>query len=136
MDYKKLLDIAKNASLNTYSPYSNFPVGAALITKDNKVYKGCNIENASFGLTNCAERTCLFTAYTDGIKKEDILALAIYSPLNHFVSPCGACRQVMVELLLPECEVVLGYADNSNIKVVTVKDLMPFSFSSEDLKND
>lgn len=136
MDYKLLLDKAKEASLNTYSPYSKFPVGAAIITKDNKIYKGCNIENASYGLTNCAERTCLFTAYADGVRKEDILAIAIYSPIDHFVPPCGACRQVMVELLTSDCLVLLGYKDNKNIKVCNVKELMPLSFSSEDLEND
>ena len=107
MDINKLIKEATDASKNTYSPYSNFPVGAALLTKDNKIYKGCNVENASFGLTNCAERTCMFTAYADGVKKQDIVAIAIYSPKDHMVSPCGACRQVMVELLPMDCKVYL-----------------------------
>ena len=131
-----LLNEAKKASENTYSPYSMFPVGAALITKDNKIYKGCNVENASFGLTNCAERTCMFTAYADGVRKQDIVALAIYSPKEHMVSPCGACRQVMVELLPLDCDIYLGYGNNSNVVKTTVKELMPLLFSSEDLKND
>lgn len=134
MDYKLLLLEAKKASENTYSPYSHFPVGAALITKQNKIYKGCNVENASFGLTNCAERTCMFTAYADGVKKEDIEAIAIYTPQDHAVFPCGACRQVMVELLLPECKVVIGYKDNEDIVISNVGELMPFSFTSEELK--
>ena len=133
MDINKLIKEATNASKNTYSPYSNFPVGAALLTKDNKIYKGCNIENASFGLTNCAERTCMFTAYADGVKKEDIVAIAIYSPKDHMVSPCGACRQVMVELLPMDCKVYLAYNDNKDIYETTVKELMPLIFSSEDL---
>ena len=133
MDINKLIKEATNASKNTYSPYSNFPVGAALLTKDNKIYKGCNIENASFGLTNCAERTCMFTAYADGVKKEDIVAIAIYSPKDHMVSPCGACRQVMVELLPMDCKVYLAYNDNKDIYETTVKELMPLTFSSEDL---
>ena len=133
MDINKLIKEATNASKNTYSPYSNFPVGAALLTKDNKIYKGCNIENASFGLTNCAERTCMFTAYADGVKKQDIVAIAIYSPKDHMVSPCGACRQVMVELLPMDCKVYLAYNDNKDIYETTVKELMPLTFSSEDL---
>ena len=133
MDINKLIKEATNASKNTYSPYSNFPVGAALLTKDNKIYKGCNIENASFGLTNCAERTCMFTAYADGVKKQDIVAIAIYSPKDHMVSPCGACRQVMVELLPMDCKVYLAYNDNKDIYETTVKELMPLIFSSEDL---
>ena len=133
MDINKLIKEATDASKNTYSPYSNFPVGAALLTKDNKIYKGCNIENASFGLTNCAERTCMFTAYADGVKKQDIVAIAIYSPKDHMVSPCGACRQVMVELLPMDCKVYLAYNDNKDIYETTVKELMPLTFSSEDL---
>ena len=133
MDINKLIKEATNASKNTYSPYSNFPVGAALLTKDNKIYKGCNVENASFGLTNCAERTCMFTAYADGVKKQDIVAIAIYSPKDHMVSPCGACRQVMVELLPMDCKVYLAYNDNKDIYETTVKELMPLTFSSEDL---
>lgn len=133
MDINKLIKEATDASKNTYSPYSNFPVGAALLTKDNKIYKGCNVENASFGLTNCAERTCMFTAYADGVKKQDIVAIAIYSPKDHMVSPCGACRQVMVELLPMDCKVYLAYNDNKDIYETTVKELMPLTFSSEDL---
>lgn len=133
MDIERLLLEAKNASKNTYSPYSSFPVGASLITKNNKIYKGCNIENASYGLTNCAERTCMFSAYADGIRKDDIVAIAIYSPKDHMVSPCGACRQVMVELLPLDCKVYLTYNDNKDVYETTVRELMPLTFSSEDL---
>lgn len=133
MDINRLIKEATDASKNSYSPYSNFPVGAALLTKDNKIYKGCNVENASFGLTNCAERTCMFTAYADGVKKQDIVAIAIYSPKDHMVSPCGACRQVMVELLPMDCKVYLAYNDNKDVYETTVKELMPLTFSSEDL---
>ena len=107
MDKKQLAKLALEASLNSYSPYSHFPVGASLVTKDGKTYKGCNIENASYGLTNCAERTCLFTAYADGIKKEDIKAFCVYSKNEAMVAPCGACRQVMVELLPVDCKFIL-----------------------------
>ena len=132
MDYKLLIEKAKEASLNTYSPYSSFPVGAALLTKDNKIYKGANIENASFGLTNCAERTCLFSAYTDGVRKQDIIALAIYTPTQKLTAPCGACRQVMVELLGGNCKIILAN-EIGKVEEYSVKDLMPLAFTSEDL---
>ena len=135
MDYSKLIEIARKASENTYSPYSNFPVGASLVTKDGKYYHGCNIENASFGLTNCAERTCMFSAYADGVRKQDIVALCVYSPKEHLVSPCGACRQVMVELLDENCPIILAYEENKSYET-TVKDLFPLMFTSEDLEND
>ena len=132
MDYKLLIEKAKEASLNTYSPYSSFPVGAALLTKDNKIYKGANIENASFGLTNCAERTCLFSAYTDGVRKQDIIALAIYTPTQKLTAPCGACRQVMVELLEENCKIILANKIGK-VEEYSVKDLVPLAFTSEDL---
>ena len=132
MDYKLLIEKAKEASLNTYSPYSSFPVGAALLTKDNKIYKGANIENASFGLTNCAERTCLFSAYTDGVRKQDIIALAIYTPTQKLTAPCGACRQVMVELLEENCKIILAN-EIGKVEEYSVKELMPLAFTSEDL---
>ena len=135
MDYSKLVEIARKASENTYSPYSNFPVGASLVTKDGKYYHGCNVENASYGLTNCAERTCMFSAYADGVRKQDIVALCVYSPKEHLVSPCGACRQVMVELLDENCPIILAYEENKSYET-TVKELFPLMFTSEDLEND
>ncbi len=136
IDFHELMNNAKDAAKNSYSPFSRFAVGAAVITPSGKIYKGCNVENASFGLTNCAERTCMFTAYADGVKKEDIEAIAIYTPQDHAVFPCGACRQVMVELLSPECKVIIGYKDNEDIVISSVSELIPFSFTSEELKND
>ena len=132
---EKLICAAKKASENSYSPYSLFPVGAALLTKDGKIYLGCNVENASFGLTNCAERTCLFSAYTDGIRKDDIVAMCVYSPKNHIVSPCGACRQVMVELLNADCQIILACGSNEVVNT-TVKELMPLMFTKGDLNDD
>ena len=136
MDYSKLVVLARKASENAYSPYSNFPVGASLVTKDGKYYHGCNVENASFGLTNCAERTCLFSAYADGVRKDDIVAICVYSPKEHLISPCGACRQVMVELLNEDCEVFLSYGKDNYTYVTNVKELFPLMFTSEDLEND
>ena len=132
---ERLILEAKKASKNAYIPYSNFPVGASIKTKDGKYYFGCNIENASYGLTNCAERTCLFSAYASGVKKEDIIMMCIYSPKNHLVSPCGACRQVMSELLPSNCEIILAYGEN-NVMHTTMKELLPLSFTSEDIDND
>ena len=132
MDKKLLIEKARQASLNTYSPYSHVPVGAAIITKSGKYYQGANIENASFGLTNCAERSCLFAAYTDGVRKDDILALAIFTPTDKATSPCGACRQVMVELLNENCPVLLA-CNKDEVVESTVKELMPLAFTEKDL---
>ncbi len=136
MDILELIETAKKASLKAYAPYSRFAVGASLLTKNGQYYFGCNIENASYGLSNCAERTCLFTAYANGIKKEEIIAFCVYSPKEHIISPCGACRQVMAELLPLNCPIVLAYGKNGEYQKTTVKELLPLSFTNEDLKND
>ncbi|MCQ2739115.1 MAG: cytidine deaminase [bacterium] len=95
IDYKLLMDRAKAASQNSYSPFSRFAVGAAVLTSDGEIYEGCNIENSSFGMTICAERCAIFKAVSDG--KRELLAVAIYSPNADSCYPCGACRQVMYE---------------------------------------
>lgn len=136
MDKNVLVKLAYEASLNSYSPYSNFPVGAALVTKDGKVFQGCNVENASYGLTNCAERTCLFTAFAAGIRKEDIDSFALYSKNESMVAPCGACRQVMVELLPVDCKIYIAYGKDFKVFETTLEELVPFAFSKEDLNND
>ena len=134
MNKQELIDKALMAMKNAYAPYSNFKVGAALVTKDGKVYKGCNVENASYGLTNCAERTCLFSAVADGVKKEDIVAFCVYTKNETLASPCGACRQVMEELLPKDCKIYIAYGKDVNIYETSMKELLPLSFSSEDLK--
>ena len=88
---------AKEACNNSYSPYSHFQVGACLVMKDGSYVIGCNVENASYGLANCAERSALFSAYSNGYRKDDILEIVVMSK-NRF-SPCGACRQVITELM-------------------------------------
>lgn len=95
IDYKQLMDLAKEASKFSYSPFSRFAVGAAVLTSNGKIFQGCNVENSSFGLTNCAERTAIFKAVSEGEKI--ILAVAIYSPNSDSCYPCGACRQVLYE---------------------------------------
>ncbi|ADD01742.1 cytidine deaminase [Thermoanaerobacter mathranii subsp. mathranii str. A3] len=130
-DYEKLIELAKEAREKAYVPYSHFKVGACVLTEDGKTYQGCNIENASYGLTNCAERTALFSAYANGERK--LKAIAVVADTEGPVSPCGACRQVMMELGGEDMVVVL-----SNMKgdyaVVTVKDLLPGAFTSKDLE--
>ena len=132
MKNKSLLKYALEALNNSYSPYSNYKVGAAVLLKNGKIVKGTNIENASFGLTNCAERSALFTTYGLGYRKEDILGIAIASLSSEPSSPCGACRQVISELMDQDAFVVYGN-DIDVVYEMTVKDLLPGAFSKENL---
>ncbi len=129
MDKEELMKYAMQAQKNAYAPYSKFKVGAALLLKDGKVILGCNVENASYGLTNCAERTAIFSALAQGYKKEDFADLAIYSSSNPPASPCGACRQVMVELMSPNAKIYMGNA--KELVETTVLELMPLAFDKE-----
>lgn len=129
---KLLIREAILAKVNSYSPYSNFRVGAAALLKDGTVIKGANIENASYGLSNCAERSCLFSVYSQGFTKDDIVGFAISSDASEFTYPCGACRQVMIELLNETVSVFL-INGKEEVKEVKVKRLMPFAFSGDDL---
>ena len=130
---KMLMDAARQARKNAYTPYSNFKVGAALLLKDGSIITGCNIENSSYGLCNCAERTALFKAYSEGYRSEDIVLMAIAADTLGPVSPCGACRQVMSELLKPDTKVCLTNLKEDE-KIMTVSELLPYSFSGDDLK--
>ena len=121
---------AKEACNNSYSPYSHFQVGACLVMKDGNFVIGCNVENASYGLTNCAERSALFSAYSNGYKKEDILEIVIMSK-NRF-SPCGACRQVSTELMNQDAICTISDMDG-NYYQMKVSELLPNSFNEEDL---
>ena len=107
IDFNLLMDRAKEASKTSYSPFSRFAVGAAVLASSGKIYEGCNVENSSFGLTICAERCAIFKAVSEGEK--EILTVAIYSPNADSCYPCGACRQVMFEF----------QGDNEEIAVVT-----------------
>ena len=104
MTDKELVALAKEAMEHAYVPYSHFKVGAALLTKDGRVFKGCNIENASYGATNCAERTAIFKAVSEGYREFD--AIAIVASSGDYASPCGICRQVLFEFL-PDGKVIL-----------------------------
>lgn len=109
IDYELLMNKAKEASKNSYSPFSRFAVGAAVLTGNDKIYQGCNVENSSFGMTICAERCAIFKAVSEGEK--EIKAVAIYSPNSDSCYPCGACRQVMYEF----------EGDNDELMVITEK---------------
>lgn len=120
----ELFDYAVQASRLSYSPYSKFPVGAAILTSDGRVFTGCNVENRSFGLTNCAERTAMFNAVTEGATK--IEAVAIATPKSEYpVGPCGACRQVLTEFGEGGVPVIFG-PKLGNLKKTTLGELYPF----------
>lgn len=126
----ELVEEAKKAREYAYVPYSKFKVGAALLTKDGKVYRGCNIENAAYSLCNCAERTALFKAYSEGDR--EYVALAVIADTFRPVPPCGACRQVIFELCPPNMKVILANVKGDTMEL-TVKELLPGAFSAEDL---
>lgn len=129
--YEKILTQAFIAMDNAYAPYSNYHVGACVHTKDDKYILGANIENASFGGTNCAERSAVFAAYSQGYRKEDILELCIVSDGERLAAPCGICRQVLSELLMQDTPIILS--NKKETQVTNIAELLPFQFSSEDL---
>ncbi len=127
--YKELAKAAMKAKELAYAPYSNFRVGAAILAKDGKVITGCNIENSSYGLTICAERTAILKAYSDGIR--EFSAIAVVSDDPGFTPPCGACRQVIYELA-GNIDFVMAKANNK-LKVIKAKSLLPLAFTSKNL---
>lgn len=129
---EELVQQAKEAMDYSYSPYSKFKVGAALLTKDGKIYYGANIENASYPLSMCAERNAIYNAYCHGILMDDIEALAIVGDTKKPISPCGACRQVINELFPKDAPIYLANLDG-DIKEVTIGELLPYSFDGDDL---
>jgi cytidine deaminase len=130
MTKEELIQHAFHARERAYVPYSRFPVGAALLLSDGEVVTGCNIENASYGLCNCAERTAIFKAISEG--KRDIHMVAVVADTERPVSPCGMCRQVLAEFCRPETPVILGNLQGDRLET-TVHELLPFAFSKEDL---
>ncbi|AFN75694.1 Cytidine deaminase [Melioribacter roseus P3M-2] len=131
LDKEQLISKAVEAARKAYAPYSNFHVGAALITKSGKIYLGANIENSSYGLTICAERTAAFRAVLEGEKEFD--AIAIVSDSEDFTPPCGACRQVLSELCGKDLSVIMNNK-KGEIKEMTLEELLPFSFDKENLE--
>ena len=130
MDAKKLMKMAIEARQNAYAPYSHFAVGAALLAESGRVYTGCNIENASYGLTCCAERNAIFAAVGAGERRFKMLAVAADS--SEPVAPCGACRQVIAEFGIPL--VVMGNLKEAT-KTMTAEELLPYGFGQESMNN-
>lgn len=122
----KLIDLAIEASEKAYVPYSHFPVGAVLVAADGRIFTGCNIENASYSLTNCGERTAIFKAVSEGVT--DFKELIVYGQTEKPILPCGACRQVMVEFFKKDLPVTLVAKDKSTVEM-TVGELLPYSFT-------
>lgn len=125
---KKLLAEAKRVREFAYCPYSNFAVGAAVLGASGEIYGGCNVENASYSVTNCAERTAIYNAISSG--EEDILALAVVAESAQPVPPCGACRQVIAEMRIPH---ILMANLAGDVKEMTLSELLPDAFSREDI---
>lgn len=128
---EKVIEQAWKAMQNAYAPYSKYHVGACVMCHDGTYYLGANIENASYGLTCCAERNALFAAYSAGKRSKDIAAIAIVSDGDRLAYPCGACRQVMIELIAPD---TIIYLRNRHTEATaTIAELLPHSFDREDL---
>lgn len=130
----KKFELVRKAYDNAYAVYSNFKVGAVLVLKNGEYIIGANVENASYGLSNCAERTALFTAYANGYRKDDILELVVIGNTDKPVSPCGACRQVISELMNDDSIVTMTNL-KGDIKSVKVVELLPFGFKEGDLND-
>lgn len=133
---EEMIDTAIGQLKYAYTPYSNFKVGAALLTKGGKIYTGCNIENAAYGPSNCAERTAFFKAVSEG--EREFQAICIVGGMNgvltDYTAPCGVCRQVMMEF----CEVdkfqIILVVDKENYKTFLLRDLFPMGFGSRNLE--
>ncbi|MBQ7915795.1 MAG: cytidine deaminase [Firmicutes bacterium] len=133
MDARELMLLAEQAALTAYAPYSKFCVGAALVCEDGSVYTGCNIENAAYGLCNCAERTAIFKAVSEGHRNIRQIAVAGKPQDGEYIpccSPCGSCRQVMAEFGDSSMEIILGRSSDE-LKVWTPQELLPASFELE-----
>lgn len=133
MDYKDLIVKALEARELAYCPYSNFKVGAAALFEDDKIYTGCNIENASFGGTNCAERTAIFKGVSEGNKV--LKALALVGDIKTFTYPCGICRQVISEFVENEKTPIILIKNKDEYLIKTFEEVMPGAFTKRDLGN-
>ena len=133
---EKLIDTAIEQLKFSYTPYSNFKVGAALLTKSGKIYTGCNIENASYTPTNCAERTAFFKAVSEGVR--DFQAICIVGGkdgnLTEYTAPCGVCRQVMMEFCNPKTFQIILAVDKERYEIYTLEELMPLGFGPLNLE--
>ena len=127
---EKLIDTAIEQLKFSYTPYSNFKVGAALLTKSGKIYTGCNIENASYTPTNCAERTAFFKAVSDGVRDFQAICIVggIDGKLTEYTAPCGVCRQVMMEFCNPKTFQIILAVGKERYEIYTLEELMPLGF--------
>ncbi len=132
MEKQQLMDLAKEGREKAYVPYSKFKVGAALLTEDGKVFQGCNIENSGYSMANCAERTAIFKAVSEG--ERNFKAIAVVADTEGPCAPCGACRQVMSEFFPKDMPVYLTNM-KGDVLETTVAELLPGAFSPEDLVN-
>ncbi|MEG1257034.1 cytidine deaminase [Clostridium sp.] len=130
MENKELVKTAIDARENSYSPYSKFKVGAAIEMEDGTVFTGCNIENASYGATNCAERTAIFKAVSEGHKV--MKKIAVVGDMSTYTAPCGICRQVIAEFADKDIEIIL-IKNKDEYKVKTLEEILPGAFTKEDL---
>ena len=133
MNTPQLIEEARAARLTAYAPYSNFKVGAALLCSDGRIFHGCNVENASYGLCNCAERTAFFSAIAHGYKPGDFSALAVIGDTDGPIAPCGACRQVILELGGNALPVALANLKGALFET-TASAQLPQAFGGADLK--
>ena len=124
---RKLVAAAREAAANAYCPYSGYPVGAALLARDGRIYTGCNVENVSYGLGNCAERTALFKAVSAGCR--DFAAVAVAGGSQRAAAPCGACRQVLAEFCAPETPVLIARLTGGRVAATTLGELLPLAFA-------
>lgn len=132
MEYKELIKSALEAREKAYCPYSNFKVGSAILFEDGKIYTGSNIENASFGGTNCAERTAIFKGVHEG--NREIKAVAVVGDINGYTYPCGICRQVIAEFIVDENVPVIIIKNENDYIVKTFEDILPGVFTKKDLQ--
>ncbi len=132
----ELIKEAIEARKKSYCPYSNYAVGAALLTKNGKVYRGCNIENAAFSPTNCAERTAIFKAVSEGdtdFSRIAIIGGSVDGPVDSYAYPCGVCRQVMMEFCNPETFEIIAAMSEDVYQIFTLKELFPEGFGPDNL---
>ncbi|MFK0523583.1 cytidine deaminase [Paenibacillus illinoisensis] len=132
MDNQQLMQEAIKARAKAYTPYSHFGVGAALLDSEGNVHHGCNIENAAYTPSNCAERTALFSAIAGGQQPRSFKAIAVVGDTEGPIAPCGVCRQVMVELCEPDMKVIMGNL-KGDLQETTVAELLPWAFGPSDL---
>lgn len=136
MENKRLIRFALEARTHAYAPYSNFLVGAALLTKEGKVYQGCNIENAGYTPTNCAERTAFFKAVSEGVREFEAIAVvgSMKGAVTSYAAPCGVCRQVMMEFCDPKTfRVIVAISEDKYVEY-RLEEMLPMGFGPKNLK--